>query len=154
MKQSSTLVLRVAIIAMGLAVLALCVFALPSGIANEDFGAYRYILAGLYAPAIPFFAALWQAMKLLHLIDKNKAFSEMSLSALRTIHRYALIITAFFAIGMPYVYSVANRDDAPGVVVIGLVFMGAAFVVAVFSALLQKLFQNAMDIQSENELTV
>lgn len=154
MKQGSTLILRGAVLSIGLIVLALCVYVLPIGIRAEDAGGYRPILLGLYAPAIPFFVALYQAMNLLGYIDKNKAFSDLSVKALNTIKYCALVISALFAAGMPYIYIVAERDDAPGVILIGLVFIGASLVVAVFAAVLQQLLQNAIAIKSENELTV
>ena len=55
MKQSSTMFLRAAVSAIGLGVLAICIFALPIGIRDEQVGGYRPILAGLYLPALPFF---------------------------------------------------------------------------------------------------
>lgn len=55
---------------------------------------------------------------------------------------------------MPFFYLLAEKDDAPGIILIGMVFVFAAFVVAVFAAVLQKLLKNAIDIKSENDLTV
>ena len=78
MDRSSTLFLRFVVSIIGIAVLALCIFALPAGISSDKTGMYRPILLGMYVPAIPFFAALYQALKLLSYIDKNKAFSELS----------------------------------------------------------------------------
>lgn len=154
MKQGSTAILRGAIILIGTVVLALCVFTLPAGMVHENVGGYYPILMGLYAPAIPFFAALYQAMKLLNYIDKNEAFSELSVKAFKHIKYYALIIGVLFTAGMPYVFHVADEEDAPGVIVIGLVIVFASFVIATFAALLQALIQNAVDIKSENDLTV
>ena len=52
------------------------------------------------------------------------------------------------------VVSVADKDDAPGAVGFGLIFILASIVVATFAAVLQKLVQNGLDMKSENELTV
>lgn len=154
MKQSSTLFLRVVVLILGLLVLALCAIALPAGIMSDHVGYYRPILLGLYAPALPFFFALYQALKLLGYIDRNEAFSKFSVDVLKNIKYCALAISVLFAVGMPYIYYAANRDDAPGVLLIGLVIMGASLVMAVFAAVLQKLLQNAIAIKSENDLTV
>jgi hypothetical protein len=154
MKQSSSLFLRAAVATIGLIVLALCIFVLPAVIRDENAGGYRYILLGLYVPAIPFFVALYQAMNLLNYIDTNKAFSDLSVTSLHTIKNCALAITALFAAGMPYIYIVADRDDAPGVILIGLVIMGASLVIATFAAVLQRLLKNAIAIKSENDFTV
>ena len=154
MKQGSTLFLKGVVALIGLMVIVMCAVVLPAGIANEDTGYYRPILLGLYVPAVPFFIALYQASKLLDLIDKNKAFSNLSVKAVKNIKYCAISISALFAAGMPYIYVAADKDDAPGVIVIGLVIAFASFVIATFAAVLQKLLQNAGDIKSENDLTV
>lgn len=154
MKRGSTLFLRGVIVLIGLIVLALCIFALPAGISTDNTGDYRPILLGLYVPAIPFFFALYQSLKLLNYIDKNQAFTVLSVTAFKYIKYCAIAIGLLFMAGMPYIFQVADADDAPGVVLIGLVIAGASFVIATFSALLQKLVQNAVDIKSENDLTV
>jgi hypothetical protein len=154
MKEGSTILLRLAIFVLGAAVLAVCIFALPAWILSDNTGYYRPILLGLYVTAIPFFIALYQALKLLGYIDGNKAFSELSVKALTNIKYCAITISALFTAGMPYIFIVADKDDAPGVVAIGLVIIGASAVIATFAALLQKLLKNAIDIKSENDLTV
>jgi hypothetical protein len=78
----------------------------------------------------------------------------LSVDAFKYIKYCAIAIGALFVIGMPYIYQAADKDDAPGVIVIGLVIIWASFVIATFSAVLQKLVQNAVDIKSENDLTV
>lgn len=134
--------------------LAICIVALPAGISSDETGGYRPILIGLYVAAIPFFAALYQTLKLLQYIDKNEAFSPLSVKALQAIQYCALIISGLFAAGLPYIYHVADKDDAPGVVAVALVITFASFVIATFAAVLQKLVQNAIDIKNENDLTV
>lgn len=154
MKQGSTLFLRGVVLAMAAAAAAICIFALPSGIASDDVGYYRPLLAGLYLPAVPFFFALYQTMKLLGYIDNNTAFSNVSVNALAKIKKCGIAISALFAAGSPYIYSVANRDDAPGVFALALVIIFASIAIAVFAAVLQRLLKNAIDIKSENDLTV
>jgi hypothetical protein len=154
MKRGSTFILRAVVIILGLIVLALCLFLLPSAINSEEVGGYRPILLGLYVPAIPFFFALYQTMRLLSYIDKNNPFSSLSIKGLKYIKYCALVISALFAAGMPYVFIVADRDDAPGVIVLGLVIIFASGVIATAAGVLQALVQNAVDIKSENDLTV
>jgi len=55
---------------------------------------------------------------------------------------------------LPLFYQIADEEDAPGVIVIGLIIPCVSFVVAVFAAVLQKLLRNAVDMKSENDLTV
>ena len=154
MKKGSTMFLRGVVILIGLAVLALCIIVLPAGIRSDNTGYYVPILWGLYITALPFFFALHQALKLLGLIDRNKAFSRSSVLALKNIKYCALTISGLFALGMPYIFYAADRDDAPGVALVGFIIVGASFVIATFAAVLQKLLRNALDIKSENDLTV
>ncbi|KYD16710.1 hypothetical protein B4119_0276 [Parageobacillus caldoxylosilyticus] len=48
----------------------------------------------------------------------------------------------------------AEVDDAPGIILIGMVIIFGCMVVAVFASILQKLLKNAIDIKSENDLTI
>ncbi|MDB5186787.1 MAG: hypothetical protein JWM07_259 [Candidatus Saccharibacteria bacterium] len=154
MKRSSTNFLRGVIVIIAIFVLILCIVALPAGISSDTTGYYRPILLGLYIPALPFFYALYQALKLLDYIDTDKAFTNLSVATFKNIKYCAVAIFALFAAGMPFIFMAGDRDDAPGVVLVGLVIMFASLVIATFAAVLQKLIQNAVDIKSENDLTV
>lgn len=156
MKYASTNILRLVIILVGAGILALCVFGLPKLILSEleeDFD-YGWIFVGMYIPAIPFFIAIYNSLKLLKLIDKNKAFTKASVRSLRVIKICAYAVSGLYAAGMPYIFYVADRDDAPGVVLIGLIFIFASFIIATAAGLFQHLLQNALEIKSENDLTV
>lgn len=115
---------------------------------------YRPILLGMLLPAIPFFFALYQGLLLLQYIDANTVFSRNTILALTRIRYSAFTISILYALGFPYIFYVAQQDDAPGAVILGLVFIFAPFVVGVFAAVLQRLMQSATDIKSENDLTV
>jgi uncharacterized BrkB/YihY/UPF0761 family membrane protein len=155
MNRGSTLFLKVALIIIGLVVLAICVVLLPLLIMNNDAeDGYKSISIALYVPAVPFFIALYQAWKLLSYIDASTAFSGLSVSALKTIKGCAIAIAAMFALYVPHIAGVAEKDDAPGVVVIALVIIFFSTVIAVFAAVLQKLIRNGLDLKSENDLTV
>ncbi|MED4805492.1 DUF2975 domain-containing protein [Bacillus atrophaeus] len=160
MKRGTTLFLKIAVFLIGIPVLALCIFLVPeiATFAAELYPDIVYIkylvLINLYASAIPFYFALYQAFKLLSYIDKNKAFSELSVRALKNIKYCAITISILFVVGMPLFYLMAEKDDAPGIILIGLVVIFASMVIAVFAAVLQKLLKEAIDIKSENDLTV
>jgi Protein of unknown function (DUF2975) len=160
MKRGTTLFLKIAVILIGIPVLAMCIFLVPE-IANftaklyPDIAYIKYLVfIDLYAAAIPFYFALYQAFKLLSYIDKNKAFSELSVRALKNIKFCAISISILYVVGMPLFYLIAEKDDAPGIILIGMVIIFASMVIAVFSAVLQRLLQEAIDIKSENDLTV
>ncbi len=145
-----TLFLKIVVFLIGIPVLALCIFWLP-GFANY---LHYPILIGVYASAISFFFALYQALKLLSYIDKNKAFSELSVNALKYIKYCAITISIIYAVLAPFLFPIADADDAPGLVGIPIIIIFASSVIAVFAAVLQKLLKNAIDIKSDNDLTV
>ena len=154
MKNGSTFILRATIILIAVIVIGICLFALPVGLLSDLTGYYQPIILGLYVTAIPFFYAIYQAFKLLDFIDTNKAFSLVSIQALKRIKYCAYIICTLFAFGMPYVFYVADADDAPGIAALGFVIVGASFVIGTFAGVAQRLFKNAVDIKAENDLTV
>ena len=158
MKRGSTLFLKTAVILMGIPVLALCIFGVPwlaNNPVNPDYAHILYpILIGMYLSVIPFFVALYQDFKLLSYIDKNQAFSELSVKALKNIKFCAMPISGLYVVILPFVYLVAELDDAPGLIIIGMVPIFASMVIAVFAAVLQRLLQEAIDIKSENDLIV
>lgn len=158
MKRGTTLFLRLAVILIGIPILALCIFMMYWLFNNPVNPNYEYILypilIGIYISAIPFYIALYMAFKLLSYIDQNKAFSLTSVKALKNIKYCAITITSLYVIIIPFVYLLADKDDAPGLIIIGMVPLFASMVIAVFSAVLQRLLQQAIDIKSENDLTV
>lgn len=160
MKKGSTLFLRGAVGIMGLIVLILCIFVAPEigkGIAEEylylPFAQYP-IIFGLYITAIFFYGALYQTLKLLSLIDANKAFSEESVVCLKNIKYCGIGIGILYACGLPLIFMVADKEDAPGMIPMWGIITMTPIVIAVFAAVLQKLLQNAIEVKSENDLTV
>jgi hypothetical protein len=155
MKLGSTLILKGAIFVIGIGVLALASLALPEiikeGSAEHPLMA---IVVIMYLSMIPFYIALHRGLKLLHYIDTNKAFSDLSVHALRNIKYCALTISVLYTAIMPSVFRIAQADDAPGLVIFGALPIFASFIVAVLCALLQKILYNAIAIKSENDLTV
>lgn len=160
MKQASTLFLKATLCVMGASVLAFCIFAIPaisSGVGAEwpQLAHLQYpILIGGYATAVPFFIALYQAFRILNAISRNTAFSKVSVEALKYIKYCGIAMSVLYLAGMPIVFQVADADDAPGLVLFGMLLAAAPAVVAVFAAILQKLAQHAITLQSENDLVV
>lgn len=155
MKRGLTVFLKFVVIFLGLAVLALFVFGIPAfiraGGGNKEFIPLWVLI---YLTAIPFYLALYQAMKILSYISKNTAFSIASVKALGYIKYCAIAMTVLYVLCMPFIIKAAEMDDAPGAVVLWMIFSAAPLVIAVFAALLQKMLNNVIDIKSENDLTV
>ncbi|PIC87291.1 hypothetical protein CSV72_04785 [Sporosarcina sp. P20a] len=163
MKRGTTLFLKIAVIFIGIPVLALCIFLLPQ-IASEaseaadrgwDFAYVVYsILAIMYISVIPFYFALYQTFNLLNFIDKNQAFSKLSVRALKKIKYCAILISGLYVVALPFIFIMAEIDDAPGLVIVGMIPIFASIVIAVFAAVLQRLLKEAIDIKEENDLIV
>lgn len=160
MKHGSTLFLKIALFVIAFLVLGMCfvaytvIFGDAADAGKPTTLAANPLLLTMYATVIPFMVALYHAFKILMYIDKKKAFSVLSIKALKNIKYCACVIGGMYFISLPFFYTAAQMEDAPGVVIIGLMAVGAPIVVAVFAAVLQKLVQSAMALQNENDLTV
>ncbi len=155
-----TLFLKIVLFLMALPVIAVCIFVVPPlaqfiGVIIPQWAFLQYVfLLGIYGTAIAYFIALLQARNLLSYIDQNTAFSEKSVKSVKIIKHCALVITSLYIICLPIILYTAEIDDAPGLGGMALVITFGAIVIAVFAAVLQKLLENALKIQTENELTV
>lgn len=159
MKRISTIFLQFVIVLIGIIALAVMIrFPLIEGRAvNLDlFSIYSdpFILFG-YATSIPFFIALYKAFKLLGFIGQNEVFSSNSVKALKNIKHCAIVLSILIvAVGL-YIRIFHSKDDDPaGFLAICIVTTFASIVVATAAAIFEKLLQNAVDMKSENDLTV
>ena len=159
MREVTTLFLKIAVFIIGLPVLALCIFLVPH---MANFAAKLYpniapmkylVFIVMYGAAVPFYFALYQAFNLLRYIDENTAFSELSVKALKNIKCCAITISGLYVLGLPLFRFIAKKVDPP-IVLMGLIIIFASLVIAVFAAILQRLLQEAINIKSENDLTV
>ncbi|MBS8263821.1 DUF2975 domain-containing protein [Mesobacillus boroniphilus] len=162
MKRVSTLSLKIAVILIGILSMVLCILWLPE-IAARDAAMHpetAYLqypfLIGAYITVIPFFVALFQALKLLNYIDQNNAFSELSVLALKYIKYCAITIStlAVAEIISGIILFAGEGEDITGFISLGFMFTFASMVIGVFAAVLQKLLKDAIDIKAENDLTV
>lgn len=158
MKRGTTTFLKLAVFIIGTIILALCIFWLP-GVAGEaaemnpEYAYLRFpILVGLYSTAIPFFLALYQTIKLLGYIERKTAFSELAVRSLKQIKYCSNSIILLYVIGV--IFLLTQNALHPGIAIAGFVIIFAAFVISLFTAVLQELLRNALEIKSENELTV
>ncbi|HDR7624504.1 TPA: DUF2975 domain-containing protein [Bacillus mycoides] len=159
MERVSTLFLKIAVFMIGLPVFALCIFLVPH---MANFAAKLYpniapmkylVFIVMYGAAIPFYCALYQAFNLLRYIDENKAFSELSVKVLKNIKCCAITISGLYVLGLPLFHFIAKKVDPP-IGLMGIIIIFASLVIAVFTAILQRLLQAAINIKSENDLTV
>lgn len=157
MKRSATIFLQVVIVLIGLGALAFLIWE-PNveGVnANATF-AQKYLslfVLYVYVAAIPFFVGLYQAIKVLGYAGRNKIFSPEAVKALRTIKYCALTIIGFVAISLLFMIG-GDREDRPGGTFMRLLVGFPSVIVATAAAIFERILQNAVDMKSENDLTV
>ncbi|MFT3681335.1 MAG: DUF2975 domain-containing protein [Ferruginibacter sp.] len=159
MKKVSIIFLQAVVVLIGIVALIILIrFPMLEGrAANLDlFSIYAdpLILYG-YVTSIAFFVALYKAFKLLGYIGQNKVFSPNAVKALRGIKYCALVTAVLIVIAGLYIRVSHHKDDDPAgfiALCIGATF--AAAVVATAAAIFEKILQNAIDMKSENDLTI
>ena len=158
MKRSSTIFLQIVIVLIGIGALALLLWEPHLEGRNAHATLFEIyfkdpFLAYAYIASIAFFVALYQAFKLLGHIGRNEVFSQRSVKALRTIKQCGAAIIGFVAVGLFWIM-LADSDDRAGGVFMGAMIAFASLIVTAAAAVFERLLQNAVDMKSENDLTV
>jgi hypothetical protein len=159
MKRIPTIFLQAVIVLIGIVTLAILIrLPLTEGrAANLDLlSIYSdpFILYG-YAASIAFFVALYKAFKLLGYIGQNKVFSSDSVGSLKSIKYCAIVFSILIVTAGLYIKISHNKEDDPaGFLAICIVTTFASIVVATAAAIFEKILQNAIDMKSENDLTI
>jgi hypothetical protein len=160
MKRSSTIFLQVVIVLIGIGALAFMLWEPQIEGRNANATLFEIyfkdsFLAYAYIASIPFFVALYQAFKVLGYAGQNKIFTQEAVKALRTIKVCAIAIIGFVAVSVVFMpFSDPDDDDGPQGVVMRILFTFGSIVVATAAAMFERILQNAVDIKSENDLTV
>jgi hypothetical protein len=159
MKKSSTIFLQVVVVLTGVVALAIMIrFPLTEGrAANLDlFSIYAdpFLVYG-YLASIAFFVALYQAFKLLGYIGQNKVFSLNSVRALKAIKYSAIVLSILIVMAGLYIKIFHAKDEDPaGFIAICTVAAFISIVIATAAAVFERTLQSAVDLKSENDLTV
>lgn len=159
MKRTSTLFLQAVLVLIGIVVLAIMIrLPLTEGrAANLDvvsIYADPFIWYG-YAASIAFFIGLYKAFRLLGYVGQNKVFSSDAVGALKSIKYCAIVLSILIVLAGLYIRIFhAEEDDPAGFLAICIVTTFAAVVVATAAAVFEKILQNAIDMKSENDLTI
>jgi hypothetical protein len=159
MKLGATVFLRGVLVIIGIGALALLLWEPHLEGRNAHATVFEIyfkdpFLAYAYFASIPFFVGLYQAFKVLGYAGRNKEFSPSAVKSVRTIKYCAIAIVGFVAIGEVIIISDASDDDHAGGVMMGVFISFAALIVATAMAVLERALQNAVDMKSENDLTV
>ncbi|MBW7955464.1 DUF2975 domain-containing protein [Patescibacteria group bacterium] len=158
MKKSSTLFLKIVILLIAAGVLTGLLWfpqteGRAAGLDLISIYADPFILY-IYIASTPFFVGLFQAFKLLNLIDANRAFSQSAVNTIKNMKLASLSLIGLIAVTLFYLRFFAHGDDLAGPTMLGICMSVAFGVIATAASVFQKLFQNAVDLKSENDLTV
>ncbi|HEY4483262.1 MAG TPA: DUF2975 domain-containing protein [Candidatus Paceibacterota bacterium] len=160
MRKSSTILLQVVTVLIGVGAVAFMLW--EPTIEGRNVGATLSqiyfddpFLACAYLASIPFFIALYQVFKLLGYIGRDEVYSLKSVKALRTIRYCAMTLVAFVVGAETYLFIFQRgKDDIAGGVFMGLLMIFAFGVVAIAAKVFEGTLQKAVDMKSENDLTV
>lgn len=158
MKSGATLFLRAVVLLIGIGAVALLlwephiegrnahatVFAIYF---NDPFLAYAYVAS------IPFFVGLFHAFKVLGFAGRNNEFSISAVKSIRTIKNCAIALFGF-VVGAEIFIMSNDSDDRAGGVFIGILIAFASIVVATAMTILERALQRAVEMKSENDLTI
>ena len=158
MKRGSTIFLQIVIVLIGIAALALMLWEPHVEGRNAHSTLFEIyfkdpFLAYAYIASIPFFIALYQAFKVLEYVRQDQTFSQATVKALRTIKYCAIAIIGFVAVSVIFMMF-ADKDDRPAGLFMRILIAFPSIVIATAAAMFERILQNAVDIKSENDLTV
>lgn len=157
MKRVSTIFLQVVIVLFGAGILAWLLWEPHVESVNKNAGFWEVyfdpFIAYIYIGSIPFFVAIYQGVKFLGYIGRDEIFSPRSVRALRIIKYCSLAVIAFVAVSALFMINGDPEDRPPGVF-LRLLITFPSIIVATAAFVSERILQNAVDIKSENDLTV
>jgi hypothetical protein len=109
----------------------------------------------VYASSIVFFVALYKAFKLLIYISQNKLFTINAVKIVRSIKYCAIILSILIVMAGLYIKIFHSKEDDPaGFIALSFIITFITIAVATAVAVLEKILQNAVDMKTENDLTI
>lgn len=159
MKRASTLFLQALLVLIGIGAMVFLLWEPHVEGRNAHATLYEIyfkdpFLAYAYTASIAFFVGLYHAFKVLGYVRQNRTFSPETVKAMRTVKYCALAIIGFVAGGVLFILMFGDKEDRPQGIVMSFVITFASIVTATAAAVFERILQNAVDIKSENDLTV
>ncbi len=157
MKRVSILFLRTVVVLVAASVLGFLIWQPQAETVNRDADLatiyFNPFVLYIYLGSLPFFFALLQVFELLGYVGQFQDVSPVAVTALRRVKYSAWVVLAFLVGGVGYIM-LRGSDDAAGPVALGIMSSFACVVTAVAAATFERVFQRAVDVKLENELTV
>ena len=158
MKSGATLFLRAVVLLIGIGAVALLLWEPHIEGRNAHATVFEIyfndpFLAYAYVASIPFFVGLYHAFKVLGFAGRNNEFSLSTVKSVRTIKNCAIALFGF-VVGAEIFIMSNDSDDRAGGVFIGILIAFASIVVATAMTILERALQRAVEMKSENDLTI
>ena len=157
MKRGSTIFLQAVIVLIGIGALAFMIWEPHVEGVNAHatwFQMYfNSFVVYAFIGSIPFFVALYHAFKVLGYVRQNKTFSQATVNSMRIIKYCALALIGFVAVSVIFMVG-GDREDRPAGLFMRILVTFPSIVVATATAISERILQNAVDLKSENDLTV
>ncbi len=159
MKKASIIFLQAVVVIIGTVALAILIrFPLTEGRAtNLDLFSIYFdpLIIYAYLASVAFFIALYKAFILLGFIGQNKIFDIKSVKALTNIKHCAIALSIMIVLAGVYVRIFHSKDDDPaGFIALCILTTFISVVLATAAAIFEKILQKAVDMKSENDLTI
>lgn len=141
MQKINSVILSLVLVIIGIIVLLLCIFVLPSlsqetSRINPEVAYLQYpILLGMYATAVPFFYAIYETVLMIQVAQRESVFSSRIVQGLNHIKYCAIAIIILYVLGI-FVLDYTNAFP-PLVAVTGIVILIITMVVALGAAFLK-----------------
>lgn len=158
LKRSSTAFLQGVIVLIGIGALALLLWEPHLEGRNAHATVFEVyfkdpFLAYAYIASISFFVALYHGFKVLGYAGQNQVFSQAAVKSMRTIKFCAIAMIGFVAGAEIFIF-LHESDDRAGGVAMGVFIAFGSIVMATAAATFERILQSAVDLKSENDLTV
>ena len=144
-EHTKTFCLKIALVLIFIPIVLITCFATPSlyveAVENNEINHY-FVLAFvvlMILVLLPCAVAIFQTLKLFTNIEKGVYYSEKSMKSFRVIQYSGVVAAGLFAAMLPSVFYFAEMDDAPGLVLLGLIFVFGGCAIAVFASVMRDL---------------
>ena len=140
-------ILRGIIGALFLPMLFLCCFYFPYGFYLSLTGEISLdifqivLIAIVYLIAVPYVLILLKSNQVLYYFQKEIYFNDKIIDYFRKISYNFGIIIILYLIAIPFLYVIADREDAPGMLLLALVGFGIIFIFHMIFAILHHIFK-------------
>jgi hypothetical protein len=151
MKRSFTMLLQTVVVLIGIGALALLLWepqieGANAHASNVEIYFKDPFLTVVYLGSIPFFAALYQAFKVLRYVGHNNVVSPEAVKALRAIKYCAVAIIGFVVAEEIFIMVHHGSDDPAGGVFMGALITFGSIVVVTATAIFERVLQNGLKV--------